>query len=73
MKWSELVDRAPALRAIEEFDRLGRDAFLKRYGFGRSTHLFVRANDKLYDIKALAGATYGYAFPDGSSELWSGR
>jgi len=63
VKWSALQDRTPALKAIAEFDELGRDAFLQKYGFGRSTHLFVRHDGRRYDIKALAGATHGYADP----------
>jgi hypothetical protein len=61
MKWSSIADRAPVLQAIAEFDGLGRDAFLAKYGFGRSTHLYVTYEGNLYDIKALAGATRGYA------------
>lgn len=51
------------LRAIEEFDRLGRDAFLEKYGFRPSTHLYVKHAGRRYDIKALAGATHGFADP----------
>jgi hypothetical protein len=64
MKWSELVDAKPVLDAIAEFDRLGREPFLAKYGYGPSTHLFIRANGKLYDIKVIAGVAYGHAFPE---------
>lgn len=64
MRWNEIADRAPVLRALDEFDRVGREAFLEKYGFRASTHLFVKHEGKRYDIKALAGATHGYADPD---------
>jgi hypothetical protein len=64
MKWSSITDRSPALAAIAEFERLGRDAFLAKYGFGKSTRLYVRHEGKIYDIKALASATHGYALPE---------
>jgi 5-methylcytosine-specific restriction protein B len=61
VNWSIVQDRTPALRAIAEFDALGRDGFLHKYGFGRSTHLFVRHEGRRYDIKAIAGVMHGYA------------
>ena len=47
---------------MAEFDRLGRDAFLARYGYGRARRYFLRENDKHYDSKAIAGVAYGYQF-----------
>ncbi len=64
MRWSEITDRKPVLEAIAEFDRIGREAFLGKYGFRQSTHLFVKHEGRRYDIKALAGAVHGYAAPD---------
>ncbi|WP_109465266.1 HNH endonuclease [Albibacillus kandeliae] len=54
------IDRAVVLTAIEEFDRLGRDGFLQRYGFGRSRAYFLRHGGKLYDSKAIIGVAHGY-------------
>ncbi len=65
MKWTTIQDRTPALKALAEFDQIGRDAFLRKYGFGASTHLYVKHDGKRYDIKALAGAMRGYADPAG--------
>jgi putative restriction endonuclease len=48
---------------MAEFDRLGRDAFLKHYGFGPSRYL-VQANGHAYDAKALLAAAHGYQYPD---------
>src|SRR5215204_1048825 len=51
-------------RAIEEFDGLGREAFLEKYGFGRSRSYFLVNDGKQYDAKALLGAAHGFARPD---------
>lgn len=52
--------------AIDEFVRVGRTAFLTRYGFGRSRDFMVRDSktDMLCDSKAIIGAAYGYQYPD---------
>jgi hypothetical protein len=52
--------------ALDEFVRLGRTAFLKRYGFGKSRDFLVRDphSGELCDSKAIAGAAYGHQFPD---------
>jgi hypothetical protein len=34
MALSDLTDPSAVLQAIDQFDALGRDAFLQRYGFG---------------------------------------
>lgn len=54
------LTRPSVLQAIAEFDRLGRDAFLRKYGFGRSTGYFLSHDGTLYDSKAIAGAAHGY-------------
>ncbi|MDQ7906854.1 HNH endonuclease [Phytohabitans sp. ZYX-F-186] len=53
------ITRQAVLDAMEEFDRLGRDAFLERYKFGRALTYFVEHDGKLYDSKALAGYAHG--------------
>ena len=50
-----LTDAAAVNAALDEFDRLGREAFLETYGFGRAKAYFVHRNRKLYDSKAIAG------------------
>lgn len=61
------IDQAAVLRAIELFDRLGRDAFLERYGFGRSRSYFLQHEGKLYDSKAVVGVAHGYSGGDRSA------
>lgn len=46
--------------ALDEFDQLGRDAFLHKYGFGPARSYFVIRAGKHYDSKAVAGAAHGY-------------
>lgn len=49
------------VQAIEEFDRLGRDAFLEQHGFGRARRYFLHHNGKFYDSKAILGVAHSYA------------
>jgi 5-methylcytosine-specific restriction protein A len=53
------VTRAGVLAAVEEFDRRGRDAFLKSTGFGPARAYFLQHNGKLYDSKAIIGYAHG--------------
>jgi hypothetical protein len=49
--------------AIEEFDRLGRTAFLQKYGFGEAKEYFLLRDGRRYDSKAIVGAAHGFDFP----------
>ncbi len=60
MPIAEINDRAPVIRAIEECKRLGRDPFLKKYGFGRARSYRLVFEGHLYDSKAIVGVAYGY-------------
>ncbi|WP_431892393.1 HNH endonuclease [Micromonospora haikouensis] len=53
------LDRPAVLAAVDEFDRLGRDGFLRTYGFGPAKSYFLQLNGKLYDSKAIAGYAHG--------------
>ena len=48
-------------RAIAEFDRLGREAFLSKYGFGQARGYFLVRGGRRYDSKAVVGVAHGYA------------
>jgi len=52
--------------ALDEYARLGRVAFLDRYGFGKSRDFLVRNPEtgELADSKAIVGAAFGYEHPD---------
>ena len=64
MEWSDLSYPGAVERAVAEFDELGREAFLTRYGYGRAKHQFLRREGRYYDSKAIAGVACGYQFPD---------
>ncbi|HXJ41563.1 MAG TPA: hypothetical protein VNH18_19960 [Bryobacteraceae bacterium] len=48
---------------MAEYDRLGRDAFLKKYGFSKANRYFLTDRGKLYDSKAILGVAYGIQYP----------
>jgi hypothetical protein len=62
---SRLQSPSAVQAALDEFSRLGRTAFLLRYGFGKSRDFMVKnpANGELCDSKAVAGAAYGVQYP----------
>src|SRR5690349_8840018 len=64
MSLSELSDRTAVLKAIEEYDRKGQDAFLEHHGYGRARSYVLRLDDKDYDSKAIVGVAFGYQFPE---------
>jgi hypothetical protein len=64
LKLSDLTSPAAVEQAIAEFDLEGREAFLAKYKFGKSTAYFVRQDGKLYDSKALAAAALTKQFPN---------
>ncbi|HYD86237.1 MAG TPA: DUF3427 domain-containing protein [Vitreimonas sp.] len=66
------LTRESVLQAIVEFDQLGREAFLDRYGFGQSRSYFLVHNGRYYDSKAIAGVAHGFTSPD-ASPLRSGE
>ena len=63
MPLSDLTDPAAVSAAMDEFDRIGRNEFLQKYGYGPSRTYFVRRGDKYYDSKAIAGAAIGFQHP----------
>ena len=63
MSLGDLTDRQVVESTIEEFDRIGRDAFLAKYGFGPARSYFLLHRGFRYDSKAIAGAAHGYQFP----------
>jgi len=60
---SEIKNRNSILEAIKEYDILGEDGFLSKYGFGKSRRYFLKYNNRLYDSKAIVGVAYGFEFP----------
>lgn len=64
MSLADLTSREAVLAAQCEFDAIGRDAFLEKYGFGPAREYFLELNGELYDSKAVVGAAHGFQFPD---------
>jgi len=62
---SELSDPAAVQAALDEFLRLGQQAFLARYGFGRASGYVVRdpRSGQWADSKAISGVAIGNQFP----------
>lgn len=61
---SELTDRLAVIAAVEEFDLIGKEAFLDRYGFGPSDKYVMVIDGRMYDSKAIVGAAFGYQYPE---------
>jgi hypothetical protein len=67
MSLAELTDPVAVDAALDGFDRLGREAFLRRYGFRPSRTYFLERDGKRYDSKAIVGAAFGFQHPEWKS------
>ncbi|MET8599969.1 HNH endonuclease [Streptomyces althioticus] len=69
------ISRDGVLKAIAEYDELGRDRFLSEYGYKPATGYLLVHEDRTYDSKAIAGVAH--MFDQGralrSDELSRGR
>ncbi|MFE3497774.1 HNH endonuclease [Streptomyces sp. NPDC059175] len=52
------ITRGSVLKAIAEYDELGRDAFLAKYGFGEARSYVMVHDGREYDSKAIAGVAH---------------
>jgi MoxR-like ATPase len=59
-----VTDRLAVETALDEFDRIGREAFLAKYNFGPALTYFLVRNGKRYDSKAVYGAAHRIQFPE---------
>ncbi len=64
MALSDIQSRTAILAAVEKFNRLGREAFLEKHGFGHARRYFLDHDGQLYDSKAIVGVAHGYEFPN---------
>lgn len=62
MNYRDVTSRNAVLAAIAECDRLGRDAFLTKYGFMPAREYVLRHSGQEYDSKAILGVAYKYQF-----------
>ncbi len=52
------------MKAVAEYRRSGREAFLKKYGYGLARDYFLVIDGERFDSKAIVGVAHGYEFPD---------
>jgi hypothetical protein len=64
MSLKDITESKAVQQAIDEYDEIGRDAFLEKYGFGYSKSYWLIHNGRTYDSKAIIGAAHGYQHPD---------
>jgi hypothetical protein len=55
------VTRTEVMRAIEEYDRLGAEAFFAAHGFAPTTTYDLVWDDRRYPPKAILGTAYEFA------------
>ena len=55
------VTRDDVMRAIQEFDRLGPEAFFSAHGFGPTTTYDLVCDNRRYPPKAILGTAYEFA------------
>ena len=55
------VDRTDVLRAIQEYDQLGPEAFFAAHGFGPTTTYDLLWDERRYPPKAILGTAYELA------------
>ena len=61
-----MIDRAAIEATLDEFDSIGREAFLTKYGYSTATTYVLRRNGRFYDPKAVVGVANRFT-PDGQS------
>jgi hypothetical protein len=57
------ITREGVLEAVREYDALGQERFLDKYGFGRAREYVLVFNGREYDSKAILGAAHGFSVP----------
>jgi hypothetical protein len=77
MSLSKILNSEAVLAAIEEFEKLGRFEFLRKYGFKKAREYYLVYNGQYYDSKAITGVAHGYDNPQlgplNSSEFSGGE
>lgn len=58
------VTRRGVTMSLAEFDGLGREAFLDKYGYGKARRYFLLYEGRCYDSKAIVGVAHQYDRPD---------
>jgi hypothetical protein len=61
---NQISSAGAVIQAIEEYDKLGSQLFLDKYGFGKAKIYFLKYKDHLYPSKAILGVAHKYQFPE---------
>lgn len=56
------IDREAVLQAMDECDRVGREAFLTDNGFERPRQFYVQHQGRLYDAKAIVNVAHRHRY-----------
>jgi hypothetical protein len=59
----KILKRESVIEALSECQRLGRERFLERYGFGKSVDYELEYNGQRFDSKAIFGVAFGIEHP----------
>ena len=72
--WDQ-VNRDDVSRAMQEYDRLGPEAFFSVHGFGPTTTYDLVWDERRYPPKAILGAAYEFATSQrlGSGDFEGGK
>ncbi len=63
MPWfNDVTDRTAVLKAIEEFDLIGREEFLQKYHFQKTRRYYVLHKGGVYDCKPLLCGAYNHQY-----------
>jgi len=62
MAFIDPLSKKSVLKAIAEFDTLGRESFLEKYGYEKARSYFLVHSGCLYDSKAIVGAAHGHQY-----------
>ena len=60
LRISDALTKAAILATLEEYDRLGRDGFLRRYGYARARTRWIRHRNNRYDMKPIWRAAFAH-------------
>ena len=64
MPLEALTDPSAVVAAVAEFDEVGRDQFLARYGFLPARDVVLLYQERRYDSKPIVAAAHGHQHPD---------
>ena len=59
----EDLTREAVIKAMDEYDKLGRNTFLEKYGFAKPRVFWIDYRDKVYPTKAIAGVAHKFLPP----------